>query len=109
MSDLPPTQLYASLAFVLSVFTLWLSRLKDDEEARRFIQGLNRHAVNHTVTILLVSPVVHVLYVLVLSPAGIGHKIVHAVPLVGGMLAIIAWWMQTIAVTSTVEEEADSS
>ena len=109
MSDFPPTQLYASLAFVLSVVTLWLSRLKDDEGERQFIQSLNRHAVNHTVSFLLVLPIAHVLYVLALSPASVGHKIAHAIPLVGGMLSIIAWWMRTIAVTSTVEDEAGSS
>ncbi len=74
MSDFPPTQLYASLAFVLSVVTLWLNRLKDDEDVRQFIQGLNRHAVNHTVSFLLVLPIAHVLYVLALSPASAGHR-----------------------------------
>ena len=33
------------------------------------------------------------------------HGIVHATPLVGTMLAIIGWWMRTLAVTPTVEEE----
>ena len=109
MSDFPPTQLYASLAFVLSVVTLWLNRLKDDEGAREFIQGLNRHVVNNVVSLVLVLPVVHVLYVLMFSAASVGHKVAHAIPLVGGMLSIILWWVRTIAVTSAFGEEADSS
>ena len=42
VGDFPPTQLYASLAFVLSVATLWLNRLKDDADALDFIRGLGR-------------------------------------------------------------------
>lgn len=31
--DLPPTQLYASLAFALSVATLWMGQLQDGDAA----------------------------------------------------------------------------
>lgn len=106
MHDLPPTQLYASLAFVLSVATLWLNRLKDDAQARDFVRGLNRTATNAVVCSILTLPIVHLLYVLLVhSSTDLGHRIVHATPLVGTMLAIIGWWMRTLAVTPTVEEE----
>ena len=39
MSDFPPTQLYASLAFVLSVATLWLNRLTDDAQASEYLRA----------------------------------------------------------------------
>ena len=38
MGEFPPTQLYASLAFVLSVATLWINRLKDDAQAWEFMR-----------------------------------------------------------------------
>ncbi len=110
MADLPPTQLYASLAFVLSVATLWLNRLKDDAEALDFIRSLNRRALNTVVCALLTLPIVHVLYVLLAhSNPGVGHQIAHAMPLVGGMLAIILWWMRVLAVTPTVDAESELS
>lgn len=106
MGDLPPTQLYASLAFVLSIATLWLSRLKDDANALGFIKGLNRFTVNAVVSTLLTWPIAHVLYVLLIhSTASVGHQIAHAVPLVAAMLAVIGWWMRTLAVAPTVAEE----
>ena len=110
VGDFPPTQLYASLAFVLSVATLWLNRLKDDADALDFIRGLNRIGVNTFVCTLLTLPITHVLYVL-LADANVGvvHQIVHATPLVGVMLAIIGWWMRILAVTPTIGEEAGPS
>ena len=106
MGDLPPTQLYASLAFVLSVATLWLNRLKDDAEARDYMHGRHRIALNVVVCTILTLPIVHVLYVLlVLSSANLWHQIAHATPLVGAMFAIIGWWMRTLMVTPTIEAE----
>ena len=113
LGDLPPTQLYASMALVFSIATLWLSRLKEDANALGFIQGLNRFTVNAVVSTLLTWPVTHVLYVLCQSTASVGHQITHAVPLVGAMLAVIGWWMHTLAhtlaVAPTVEAEDSTS
>ena len=109
LGDLPPTQLYASMAFVLSVATLWLSRLKEDPNALDFIQR-NVHAVKAVVSVLLTWPIMHVLYVLVAhSTASSGHQIAHAVPLAGSMFAIIGWWIRTLAVAPTVKEKDSAS
>lgn len=107
MGDLPPTQLYASLAFVLSVATLWFNRLKEDARAWEYVRN-NRVAVNAAVCTLLTLPISHVLYVLVHSSANVWHQIAHATPLIGAMLAIIGWWVRTLAVTPTVEEEEEA-
>ena len=110
MGDFPPTQLYASLAFVLSVATLWLNRLKEDTNALDFIQGIYGFAVNAVVSTLLTWPIAHVLYVLLAhSTASIEHQIVHAVPLVGGMVAVIGWWIRILVVAPTVEAEDSTS
>ena len=91
---------------MLSVATLWLNRLKDDAQARDFMRGLNRTATNAAVCTILTLPIMHVLYVLLVhSSADVWHRIAHAVPLIGAMLAIIGWWMRTLAVTPTVEKE----
>ena len=109
MGDFPPTQLYASLAFVLSVATLWLNRLKDDARAREYMQN-HSLVTNMVVCTFLTLPIVHVLLVLVVySSATVWHQVAHATPLVVTMLAIIGWWMRTLAVTSTVVEEEDPS
>lgn len=105
MSDFPPTQLYASLAFVLSVATLWLNRLKDDAQASEYLRA-RRPVATAVVCTILTLPIVHVLYVLVVhSSATVWHQLVHATPLIAAMLAIIGWWMRTLAVTPTVVEE----
>ena len=109
MGEFPPTQLYASLAFVLSVATLWINRLKDDAQAWEFMRGANGIAVNAVVCAFLTLPILHVLYALfVHSDANVWHQLVHAAPLIAAMLAIIGWWMRTLAVTPTVVEEAES-
>ena len=112
LGDLPPTQLYASMAFVLSVAALWLNRWRDDAGVLNFMRGLRAHSrfvLNAVVCTLVALPIVHVLYVLLVhSTASSGHQIAHAVPLVGSMLAIIGWWMRTLAVAPTVED-ADSA
>ena len=110
VADFPPTQLYAALAFVLSVATLWLNRLKEDAQAWEFIRGLNRTATNAVVCTFLTLPILHVLYVLLVhSSVNVWHQLVHATPLIAAMLAIIGWWMRTLAVTPTVEEEEPPS
>lgn len=98
------------MALVFSIATLWLSRLKEDANALGFIKGLNRFTVNAVVSTLLTWPVTHVLYVLLIhSTASVGHQIAHAVPLAAAMLAVIGWWMHTLAhtlaVAPTVEKE----
>ena len=99
-------QLYASLAFVLSVATLWFNRLKDGGQDRDFIRGRNRTAINAVVCTILTLPFMHVMYVLLVhSSVDVWHRIAHATPLIGTMLGIIGWWMRTLAVTPTVEEE----
>lgn len=107
MGDLPPTQLYASLAFVLSVATLWFNRLKEDAQARDFMRS-HGTAVNAAACTILTLPILHVLYVLFASSANVWHQITHATPLVCAMLAIIGWWMWTLAVTPTVVEEEEA-
>ena len=108
MSDFSPTQLYSSLAFVLSVATLWLNRLNDDARAREYIRN-HSQLTNVVVCTFLTLPIVHVLYVLVVhSSASVGHQVAHATPLIAAMLAIIGWWMRTLAVTPTVVEEEEA-
>ena len=113
LGDLPPTQLYAAMAFVLSVAALWLNRWKDDAGVLNFMQGLQAHsrfALSSVVCTLLALPIVHVLYVLLAhSTASVGHQIAHAVPLVGSMFAIIVWWMRILSVAPTVEDEDSAS
>ena len=113
LGDFPPTQLYASMAFALSVATLWLNRWKDDAGVLRFMRGLrppSRATLIAVVYALLTLPIMHVLYVLMFhSTASVGHQIAHALPLVGAMLAVIGWWMRTLAVAPTVEAEDSTS
>ena len=105
MSDLPPTQLYASLAFLLSVATLWLNRLKDDAQASDYMRA-HRLVASVIVCTSLTLPILHVLYVLLVhSSAAVWHQLAHAMPLIAAMLAIIGWWMRTLVVTPTVVEE----
>ena len=109
MGEFPPTQLYASLAFVLSVATLWINRLKDDDQAWKFMWGRNSVAAHAVVCAFLTLPILHVLYVLfVHSSANVWHQSVHAAPLIVAMFAIIGWWMRTLAITPTVVEEAEA-
>ena len=105
VAGFPPTQLYAALAFVLSVATLWLNRLDDDDRAREYMQAHFR-ATTMVVCTFLTLPILHVLYVLFAhSSATMWHQAVHATPLIAAMLAIIGWWMRTLAVTPTVGPE----
>lgn len=107
VGDLPPTQLYASLAFVLSVATLWFNRLKDDARASEYMRRHHTAIAAATCTILTL-PILHVLYVLAQSSANIWHQIAHALPLIGALFAITLWWMRTLAVTPTVEAEEEA-
>lgn len=108
VGDLPPTQLYASLAFVLSVATLWFNRLKNDARASEYMRSHHTAIAAATCTILTL-PILHVLYVLLVqSSANVWHQIAHALPLVGALLGITLWWIRTLAVTPTVEAEEEA-
>ena len=84
--------------------------MKDDAQAYDFVRGSIALRPTPVVCTILTLPIVLLLYVLLVhSSTDLGHRIVHATPLVGTMLAIIGWWMRTLAVTPTVEEEETPS
>ena len=108
--DLPPTQLYASLAFALSVATLWMSQLQDDKNHkwRAFINKAPkiRAAINMGISAILTLPMLHLLVVLIRSTTPMGHQIAHGLTLVLCMVAIVALWVRIIAARPTIGGDA---
>lgn len=105
--DLPPTQLYASLAFALSVATLWMSQMGQDKKNNKWRALINRAGtiravVNAGICTILTVPMLHVLVVLVGSTTPLGHQIAHGLTLVLCMTAIIALWVRFVAPKSAI-------
>ncbi len=105
--DLPPTQLYASLAFALSVATLWMSQLQDDKW-RALINKTRkiRTVINLGISAILTLPMLHLLVVLIGSTTPACHQIAHGLTLVLCMVAIIVLWMRIIAARPTIGDDA---